>query len=62
MILKKVLLACVLLLAAQYGLFAQATKMNDDPDGDFKLAKELYQKGDFSLAYPLFKQLKEKAK
>ncbi len=38
-------------------LQAQATKENDDPDADFKLAKELYQKEDFSLAYPLFKML-----
>jgi TolA-binding protein len=36
---------------------AQYTKANDDPDADFKLAKELYQKQQFSLAYPLFKTL-----
>jgi len=36
---------------------AQYTKANDDPDADFKLAKELYQKEQFSLAYPLFKML-----
>ena len=36
---------------------AQFTKANDDPDADFKLAKELYQKEQFSLAYPLFKML-----
>lgn len=36
---------------------AQYTKANDDPDADFKLAKELYQKEEFSLAYPLFKTL-----
>src|SRR3954471_2410526 len=36
---------------------AQYTKANDDPDADFKLAKELYQKEQFSLAYPLFKTL-----
>ena len=57
MILKKVLFCCLLLSAAQYGLFAQATQINKDPDEDFKLAKELYQKGEFSLAYPLFKQV-----
>ena len=38
-------------------LHAQFTKANDDPDADFKLAKELYQKEQFSLAYPLFKTL-----
>ncbi|RXK87191.1 tetratricopeptide repeat protein [Filimonas effusa] len=36
---------------------AQATKANMDPDANFKLAKELYQKQQFSLAYPLFKAL-----
>ena len=36
---------------------AQATKANNDPDANFKLAKELYQKQQFSLAYPLFKAL-----
>lgn len=36
---------------------AQATKANNDPDASFKLAKELYQKQQFSLAYPLFKAL-----
>jgi len=36
---------------------AQYTKANDDPDADFKLAKELYQKDQFSLAYPIFKTL-----
>src|SRR3954451_16290740 len=36
---------------------AQYTKANNDPDADFKFAKELYQKEQFSLAYPLFKIL-----
>src|SRR5436190_13556107 len=45
--------AVVITLAAH----AQYTKANDDPDADFKLAKELYQKEQFSLAYPLFKTL-----
>src|SRR3954471_22562578 len=36
---------------------AQATKENSDPDVEFKLAKELYMKEQFSLAYPLFKEL-----
>lgn len=36
---------------------AQYTKANDDPDADFKLAKEYYQQQQFSLAYPLFKTL-----
>jgi len=45
--------AVLLLCTAQ----AQYTKANDDPDAEFKLAKELYQKDMFSLAYPLFKNL-----
>lgn len=36
---------------------AQFSKNNDDPDADFKQAKELYQHNQFSLAYPLFKIL-----
>jgi tetratricopeptide (TPR) repeat protein len=36
---------------------AQSTKINNDPDAGFKLAKELYLKGEISLAYPLFKTL-----
>ena len=48
------LCAAVLLYCASQ---AQYTKANDDPDADFKLAKELYQKEQFSLAYPLFKNL-----
>ncbi len=55
--LKKILFSIPVLLLAQCCLFAQATKINTDSDGDFKLAKELYQKQEFNLAYPLFKQL-----
>src|SRR3954462_15653232 len=44
-------------VAVTLGAHAQYTKANDDPDADFKLAKELYQKEQFSLAYPLFKTL-----
>ncbi len=40
-----------------YSSISQSTKENNDPDAGFKLAKELYQKGKFSLAYPLFKML-----
>lgn len=36
---------------------AQATKAHEDPDADFKQAKEFYQKEQYSLAYPLFKTL-----
>ncbi len=49
-------LALALILVSSQ-MQAQATKENNDPDADFKLAKELYQKDQFSLAYPLFKML-----
>jgi len=54
---KKIGVACMLLLFLQQQSFAQATQTVIDPDANFKLAKELYQKEQFSLAYPLFKQL-----
>ncbi len=57
--LKRKLLCSILLFAATQ-TFAQATKINNDPDSDFKLAKELYGKQQFSLAYPLFEQLSKK--
>lgn len=47
----------ILASAVAISVQAQFTKANDDPDADFKLAKELYQKEQFSLAYPLFKML-----
>ncbi len=50
-------LLILLLLAGAVCVNAQATKENNDPDADFKLAKELYGKQQFSLAYPLFKLL-----
>jgi TolA-binding protein len=36
---------------------AQFTKANNDPDEDFKTAKDYLQREQFSLAYPIFKQL-----
>lgn len=36
---------------------AQATGAVTDADNDFKLARDLYQKGQVSVAYPLFKNL-----
>ncbi|QES89867.1 tetratricopeptide repeat protein [Rhizosphaericola mali] len=38
-------------------VMAQATSGITDPNTDFKLARDLYQKGQVSLAYPLFKTL-----
>lgn len=56
-ILKRSLCATAFVLVIQSQPFAQATQANMDPDADFKLAKELYQKEQFSLAYPLFKNI-----
>ncbi len=38
-------------------LNAQLTQNNLDPDAEFKTAKDLYQKEQFSLAYPVFKKI-----
>ena len=54
---KKKLCVALLLLSVQYAGFSQATQANIDPDEDFKLAKEFFQKEQFSLAYPLFKNI-----
>lgn len=47
----------LLAFAVSVSLHAQFTKFNDDPDEAFKLAKDLYQKSDYSLAFPIFKTL-----
>ncbi|MFY7963743.1 MAG: tetratricopeptide repeat protein [Chitinophagaceae bacterium] len=39
------------------GVNAQSTKVYNDPDADFKKAKEFFQKEQYSLAYPFFKEL-----
>ncbi len=44
-------------VALSLALNAQLTKANLDPDAEFKTAKDLYQKEQFSLAYPVFKKL-----
>ncbi len=53
----KKLAALIYLLFAFYFSNAQSTKIYNDPDADFKQAKELYQQQKFSLAYPLFEKL-----
>lgn len=47
----------VWLLANVTQLQAQLTQIHLDPDAAFKRAKDLYQKEQFSLAYPVFKQV-----
>src|SRR6185503_10718849 len=40
-------------------VFAQQTRYYTDPATTFREAKEYFQKDQFSLAYPLFKELKQ---
>ena len=54
---KKGLFTSAFLLVLHFLPFAQATQANIDPDAEFKLAKELYQKEQYSLAFPLFKNI-----
>jgi tetratricopeptide (TPR) repeat protein len=56
-VLKKSLGSLTIFLALNSLSFGQATMANIDPDADFKLAKELFQKEQISLAYPLFKNI-----
>jgi hypothetical protein len=48
-------LALALLLSISS--FSQQTRYYSDPETTFKEAKEYFQKDQFSLAYPLFKEL-----
>ena len=40
-------------------IFSQQTKLNADPEEKFKEAKEYFQKEQYSLAYPLLKELQQ---
>jgi len=52
----RLLLVAILLSAS---VFAQQTAFYSDPEAKFKEAKEYFQKEQYSLAYPLFKELKQ---
>ena len=39
--------------------YSQSTRYYSDPEGQFKEAKEYFQKEQYSLAYPLFKELQQ---
>ncbi len=54
---NKSFLAIAILL--NVSVFAQQTRFYSDPESTFKEAKEYFQKEQYSLAYPLFRQLKE---
>lgn len=43
-------------------LIAQQTKFYNDPEATFKEAKEYFQKEQYSLAYPLFRELRQAIK
>ena len=45
-----------------FSLHAQQTRIFTDPQEKFKEAKEHYQKEQYSLAYPLFKELQQASK
>ena len=42
--------------------FAQKTFFYSDPQEKFNEAKEYYQKGQYNLAYPIFKELQQSLK
>ncbi|MFT4023867.1 MAG: hypothetical protein QM664_08820 [Flavihumibacter sp.] len=50
----------VICMAAASLVNAQQSAAYTDPQKNFKLAKEFYQQEQFSLAYPLFKELSAK--
>ena len=54
---KKVLLSIIILGAAVGSLFAQQSRFLNDPQADFNQAKEYFQREQYSLAYPILKDL-----
>jgi len=55
-------IALVATIISVISLQAQETRIFTDPQEKFKEAKEYYQKEQYSLAYPLFKELQQAAK
>ena len=53
---KRTLLIPIVLFTAHIS-FSQQTRNYTDPQANFHLAKEYFQKENYSLAYPLFKEL-----
>jgi tetratricopeptide (TPR) repeat protein len=52
---------CIVILALlfSFSVAAQQTRIYTDPEEKFKEAKEYFQKEEYSLAYPLFKELQQ---
>jgi hypothetical protein len=42
-----------------FSIFAQQTKIHNDPQEKFREAKEYFQKEQYSLAYPILKELQQ---
>jgi TolA-binding protein len=55
---KRSIIFCLLFIS--YSLIAQQTFYTSDPQANFKQGKEYFQKGYYTLAYPVFKQLESK--
>ena len=55
-------IALVATVFSVFSLQAQQTRIFTDPQDKFKEAKEYYQKEQYSLAYPLFKELQQALK
>ena len=53
---KKLLLIYSLYLFCTTNLFSQSTRIDNDIDAEFKQAKEWFQKGKFSLSFPIIKK------
>jgi TolA-binding protein len=59
---KNIGLAVSAIIFSLSGLWAQQTRIFSDPQEKFKEAKEFFQKEQYSLAYPLFKELQQDMK
>ena len=59
---KNRIIALVATVISVFSLHAQQTRIFTDPQEKFKEAKEYYQKEQYSLAYPLFKELQQALK
>ena len=49
----------IIAILLSFSAFSQQTRFYTDPESTFKEAKEYFQKEQYSLAYPLFKELKQ---
>jgi TolA-binding protein len=53
----KILLVSFTFFLSIKTITAQSSKVYNDPDAEFKLAKDLFMKEQYSIAFPVFKQL-----